>query len=63
MTVGLPAYGMSGANYAFEVSEDGSTLTLTAPEAGWEGAWGTVWERMGQPTVWTIDGIHVNPAA
>ena len=64
MTIGLPAYdGMAGDNYAFAISEDGKTLTLTAPEAGWEGAWGTVWTQMGQPTVWTIDGIHVTPAA
>ena len=62
MTLGLPAYGMSGDGYTYAVSEDGSTLTLTAPES-WEGAWGQVWQQMGAPTVWTIDGIHVNPAA
>ena len=61
LTIGLPAYGMSGDGYAFEISEDGTTLTLTAPEAGWEGAWGQVWEQMGAPTVWTIDGVHVSP--
>ena len=61
MTVALPAYGMSAEGFTYELSEDGATLTVTAPEelsAGFTQVWGGA----GLAKTFTVDGSNVAEA-
>lgn len=61
MTVALPAYGMSAEGFKYELSEDGATLTVTAPEelsAGFTQVWGGA----GLAKTFTVDGSNVAEA-
>lgn len=61
MTVALPAYGMSAEGFTYELSEDGATLTVTAPEelsAGFTQVWGGA----GLTKTFTVDGSNVAEA-
>ena len=56
MRVEFPEYSMARDGFTYELSEDGTTLTVTGtPDADAMGAFQQVWDGMGGET-WTIDG-------
>jgi len=61
MTVALPAYGMSAEGFKYEMSEDGATLTVTAPEELSAG-FAQVWGGAGLAKTFTVDGSNVAEA-
>lgn len=58
MTVALPAYGMSADGFTYELSEDGATLTVTAP-AELSAGFTQVWGGAGLAKTFTVDGVNV----
>lgn len=58
MTVALPAYGMSADGFTYEISEDGATMTVTAP-AELSAGFTQVWGGAGVAKTFTIDGVNV----
>ncbi|MBR0424746.1 MAG: hypothetical protein IJK01_01330 [Clostridia bacterium] len=61
MTVALPAYGMSAEGFTYEISEDGATMTVTAP-AELSAGFTQVWGGAGLAKTYTIDGVNVTEA-
>ena len=61
MTVALPAYGMSADGFTYEISEDGATMTVTAP-AELSAGFTQVWGGAGLAKTYTIDGVNVTEA-
>lgn len=56
MRVEFPQYSMARDGFAYELSEDGKTLTVTAiPDAEVMGAFQQIWDGLGS-TEWVIDG-------
>lgn len=62
MTVALPAYGMSADGFTYEISEDGATLTVTAP-AELSAGFTQVWGGAGLAKTYTVDGVNVTEVA
>jgi predicted small lipoprotein YifL len=55
MKVQFPAYSMERDGFTYTLSEDGTQLTVTAPDEETLGAFGQVWAGAGAEN-WTIDG-------
>ena len=55
MKVQFPAYGMERDGFTYTLSEDGTQLTVTAPDEETLGAFSQVWAGAGAEN-WTIDG-------
>lgn len=55
MKVMFPSYGMEREGFTYELSEDGTTMTVTAPGEDVLGAFGQIWAGSGAET-WTIEG-------
>ena len=62
MRVAMPQYDMSRDGFTYELSEDGTTLTVTGTPGEEEmGAFAQIWAGAGAE-VWTIDGTTATPA-
>lgn len=62
MRVEFPQYDMARDGFTYELSEDGTTLTVTGtPDEEAMGGFAAVWQGAGA-TVWTIDGTTATPA-
>ena len=62
MRVEFPQYDMARDGFTYELSEDGTTLTVTGtPDEEAMGAFGQIWTAAGA-AVWTIDGTTATPA-
>jgi hypothetical protein len=55
MKVQFPAYSMERDGFTYTLSEDGTQLTVTAPDEETLGAFSQVWAGAGAEN-WTIDG-------
>ena len=62
MKVQFPAYHMERDGFTYTLSEDGATLTVTAPGEDVLGAFGQIWASSGAET-WTISGNTATKAA
>ena len=63
MKVQFPSYSMERDGFTYELSEDGTTLTVTGtPNEEAMGAFGQIWTGAGAEK-WTIDGNTATPAA
>ena len=55
MKVMFPSYHMEREGFTYTVSEDGTTLTVTAPSEEEMGAFAQIWAGTGAEN-WTLDG-------
>lgn len=62
MKVQFPSYGMERDGFTYTVSEDGASMTITAPGEDVLGAFGQIWAGVGAEN-WTIEGNTAAPIA
>ena len=62
MKVVFPSYHMERDGFTYTISEDGASMTVTAPGEEELGAFGQIWAGAGAEN-WTIDGNTAAPAA